>query len=250
MVEYPDAKLTLKDVVVNGNGTPIVSGTTQSRYGTGLIQVSGGAALVLGEGTVIENGTGPGVVPTRGTCTIDGAIIRNNAGPGLHTPSDHMTITMNSGSVTGNQMGGVIIEGNTHKFILNGGSISDNTHGESGLTGDSVSGLGGGVCIRATGSSFEMSGGTISGNTASGSGGGVYLGTTSGSNVPSCVITGGKITGNQAGAEGGGIYSGSGGVVEVSGDTEISGQHGLRRRRCFWRCNPGERRDHEQHRGL
>ncbi|WP_419491300.1 right-handed parallel beta-helix repeat-containing protein [Anaerotruncus massiliensis (ex Liu et al. 2021)] len=225
VVEYPDAKLTLKDVVVNGNGTPIVSGTTQSRYGTGLIQVSGGAALVLGEGTVIENGTGPGVVPTRGTCTIDGAIIRNNAGPGLHTPSDHMTITMNSGSVTGNQMGGVIIEGNTHKFILNGGTISDNTHGESGLTGDSVSGLGGGVCIRATGSSFEMSGGTISGNTASGSGGGVYLSATSGS-IPSCVITGGKITGNQAGADGGGVYSGtnnSRSTVVVSGDTEISG---------------------------
>lgn len=225
VVEYPDAKLTLKDVVVNGNGTPIVSSTTQSRYGTGLIQVSGGAALVLSEGTVIENGTGPGVVPTRGTCTIDGAIIRNNAGPGLHTPSDHMTITMNSGSVTGNQMGGVIIEGNTHKFILNGGTISDNTHGESGLTGDSVSGLGGGVCIRATGSSFEMSGGTISGNTASGSGGGVYLSATSGS-IPSCVITGGKITGNQAGADGGGVYSGTSsslGTIVVSGDTEISG---------------------------
>lgn len=63
VVEYPDAKLTLKDVVVNGNGTPIVSSTTQSRYGTGLIQVSGGAALVLSEGTVIENGTAPALCP-------------------------------------------------------------------------------------------------------------------------------------------------------------------------------------------
>lgn len=155
-----------------------------------------------------------------------------------------MTITMNSGSVTGNQMGGVIIEGNTHKFILNGGTISDNTTGKAGLRAIRSAGSAA-ASASGDGSSFEMSGGTISGNTASGSGGGVYLSATSGS-IPSCVITGGKITGNQAGADGGGVYSGTSsslGTIVVSGHGNLR-KHGLRqRRRCFWRCNLGERRD-------
>lgn len=217
-VNLSGGKLTLENIIINGNGVSMVTSSTASapsRYGAGLIQVSGGAALVLNSGTVIENGAGPGVVPARGTCTInEGVIIRDNAGPGLHTTANDMTITMNGGSVTGNRTGGVMIEGSDHKFIMNGGTISGNTHGEISTEPTEVKGHGGGVCISATNSSFEMKGGEISGNEAAKNGGGVYL-----SSGVDCVITKGRITENRAGGSGGGLY---GNKVELDGGAEIS----------------------------
>ena len=206
-VAYPYAKLTLEDIIINGNGIQITISTAMRR-GASLVHASGQGELVLGEGAVIENNIGPGVGAGRGTCTIDGAVIRNNTGPGVSAPNNLTTITMNSGSVTGNQMGGFLIEGGPQTFIMNGGTISGNTHGESELANDSASGLGGGVCIVANNYSFEMHGGEISGNEAAKDGGGVYLQKNSGSNA-SCVITGGKITGNTAGQDGGGVFSGT-----------------------------------------
>lgn len=110
------------------------------------------------------------------------------------------SFTMNDGSITGNSGGdnsfggGVYVKGSsasTITFIMNGGTISDNSASYGGgvyvasmgsftLSGGTISRnrggvAGGGVCVDGT---FSMNDGTISGNRSSTAGSGVYVGGT------------------------------------------------------------------------
>lgn len=105
--------------------------------------------------------------------------------------------TVGGGKITGgnnsdNYSGGVYVESGS--FTMNGGTIIDNSAGESSY--------GGGVYVSGSSAStitFIMNGGTISDNSAS-YGGGVYV-----ASMGSFTLSGGTISGNRGGVAGGGV---------------------------------------------
>ena len=123
------------------------------------------------------------------------------------------TMTLESGTVSGNQMGGVRVggtystngqSGDTGTFVMNGGSICNN---------ESLAG--GGVLVDD--GIFIMNGGSISGNTSERGGGGVYL------SQGSFTLTGGSIRDNTAGTYGGGVIAAEDPEFIISGAPVISG---------------------------
>ena len=114
--------------------------------------------------------------------------------------------TARNAGVSGGTGGGVYVDKNS-KFIMSGGTISNNTASS-----------GGGVYVFQ-GGTFEMSGGTISNNTASsGSGGGVFVNGVG----TKFTMSGGTISNNTASSSGGGVYV-TMGTFEMSGNSTISG---------------------------
>jgi len=83
-----------------------------------------------------------------------------------------VSFTMEGGFITGNCAlrggGGVYVRGADGAFIMNGGTISDNS---ANIAGE----FGGGVFLRWDAISFTMHGGIIAGNTAGTGGGGVAV---------------------------------------------------------------------------
>ena len=145
------------------------------------------------------------------------------------------SFTMYSGAISGNGStgdvgGGVYITGEG-SFIMEGGSITDNTARDGGgvyitgggsftmkngtISGNTAIGNGGGVHINS--GAFTMESGTISDNASTGNfGGGVYV--YSNGNF---TMEGGAITGNTA-RDGGGVYIDRGSFT-VSGAPSVSG---------------------------
>ena len=172
------------------------TGTAQNANKTvgGGIYVSGGT-LTLNAGTILGNkaDSGAGVyVDSTGAFTMNGGAIRCNA---AENPTN--TVTKGPG-------GGVYVINGT--FTMNDGVIRGNT----GFSGAGV---------YLDGNSFTMNGGSITGNAATVYAGGVLI------NVNRTFrMTGGTISGNTAGSfAGGGIVLDAGGVLELSGDSTISG---------------------------
>jgi hypothetical protein len=158
-------ELAVENVILNGrsdNDAPLVY------VGPGnTLEMLGSAELTGNTNTANPGG---GVQVLEGTlCMADNAKIHHN------------------GAAEG---GGVHITGASARFIMSGGTISDNTADADG----------GGVYITGAIAQSTMSGGTISGNTAGNNGGGVY------NNGP-FTMQGGMISGNTAGNNGGGIYN-------------------------------------------
>ena len=208
VVVWPDAKLILRDITLEGR---------DNNSDGALVSVKG--SFVMEEGAVITGNTN------------DGNPWAQQPGGGVYV-DEYADFTMNGGSITGNtdesewpSSGGVYVSyGAT--FVLNDGSIDGNTSlGDAGgvyiieasftMNGGSISGNtselgGGGVVID--GGTFTMTDGIISGNTAYNDAGGVSV-----FNLGTFTMTGGAITGNTA--LGIGAWSGGGGVVMASGTT-------------------------------
>lgn len=186
--------LTLKDIILRGNGT--------------------------GTGTVIANING-GVRVQAGSLTMEsGAVITNCRGTNNHAGGVQMiggSFTMKdgasiSGNIAGSGGGGVFI--NTGgAFVMNGGTISTNKSGADSN--------GGGVFVDA-GADFTMNGGTISGNEST-NGSGVYA---MGGSSHDFVMNGGTISGNTATVAGGGVFMHLSTAFNMSGGT-ISGNSAL-----------------------
>jgi len=116
------------------------------------------------------------------------------------------TFNMNSGAISGNTVSGVgggVNVNSSGTFNMNGGTISDNT---------AKNGYGGGVCV--SNALFIMNGGTISDNTAN-NGGGVRVGNAS-THTTFFIMNGGTISDNTA-TDGGGVYVNTGSTFTMNG---------------------------------
>jgi TolB-like protein len=122
--------------IITIRGANSVRSLSTLRNNEPLLRVGQGITLVLGENLRLSSTNARG-------------IIVGNGG----------TLRMEDGSTITSSRGGVSVEGGV--FIMNGGTIRDNTNS-------------GGVNV-ITGGTFNMIGGTISGNTSEGMGGGVHV---------------------------------------------------------------------------
>ncbi len=224
--------VTAQNAVIENNQT--YRNDEGKRGGGAGIYLSGATAQL--NGTVIRNNvaenTGGGVTAnahaaskTPTTLTIQNASITGNkatkgsGGGGLYIIGEGTTVTMANGQISGNSApnGGGVLQESKGAFVLDGGSIRNNTASISG----------GGV-FASIDCVFTMNGGTVSDNTAV-SGGGIYVfrGTAE--------LKGGTLEANQTkigadekGGSGAGLYlSGSKGTlngVTIKGNT--SQRHG------------------------
>lgn len=226
-----EGDFTLTDTL---GGGALTGGDTKNQAASG-IWVKNGGNLIMNGGALKDCST---------------TVLQENgsgAGPSVQVDPG-ATFTMNAGEISNNKttlvdpLGGVRVRGS---FVMNGGSISDNTavyaagvtvgntsvSGSFVMNGGTISGnnasndFGGGVTVIQ--GSFTMNGGTISGNYAAGNGGGVAV-------VPallnygnlSAVFTmnGGTITGNRSGLSKENHSLGTSGGARTGGGVMVSGQ--------------------------
>jgi len=236
--------LTLKDITLTGNktsgGVQIMQGNAsgsvkggslvleagvnimdcRSGYFGGGVHVGAFASLTINEGVEISGCTGDvggGVCANGGgigvaTLLINGGSIVNNASYGGGVCIASCNFTMNGGEITGNSTtnvgGGVYISNNNNviasSFVMNGGSIHDNT------ATDNTSAYGGGVAIVGTGTAgatFGMYGGEISGNIVTNYGGGVAINSAYGTFTMYDNAESPPIISNNSASKGGGVYA-------------------------------------------
>ncbi|MCD8006717.1 MAG: right-handed parallel beta-helix repeat-containing protein [Oscillospiraceae bacterium] len=152
------------------------------------------------------------------------------------------TVTMESGSITGNGKLGNYVSGagvyvdDGGTFTMNGGSISDNlgdwgggvyvtsggtfTMNDGEISGNTIQNWGGGVVLYGN-CTFTMNGGTITGNKGV-YGGGIYLHGSSDVGYPTFVMTKGAIYNNTATTEGADIYSTGSSSVTLIAASEMT----------------------------
>jgi hypothetical protein len=201
-----------ENVTINDSTLPYIilrgiNGGTIRAISTGTkrpLTIEDGAKVILDDGLTLtggNTGTGGGVSVTGSNSEfiMNGGSISNNAssnGGGVYVASNG-SFTMNNGTIGGAsdsykndayEGGGVYVTGNNSKFIMNGGSISNNT----------VNNKGGGVNVTG-GGSITMNGGAVSWNRASNDCGGVRV-----DNNSSFILNTGDIIHNHA-ANGGGV---------------------------------------------
>ena len=241
---------------LTGGGNSISGNDDYS--GGGAIYIYKGTFNMYG-GTISGNtasntryGQGGGVyMASQPTFNMYGGTISNNtaytAGGGVYVSG---IFTMYDGTIQNNQLdntntenngvegGGVMVDSDG-EFIMNGGTIKDNTaltegggvydYGKFTMNGGTISGnkttkkstqysklAGGGVSAYGSSSTpFIMNGGTISNNTSAGSGGGVY------STSKPFIMNGGTISGNTAETDGGGVYANA--AMTLNGNVTITG---------------------------
>lgn len=215
-----------KNITIDGGALTLcdcTSGTTQGYLGSDGLWHAGsstdstgsqcdltGGVITGGQGHGIGTYTyGGGVYVRNGTFTMEGGNIAGNTsaksnGGGVYVSSvgDENNFTMNGGTITGNRAmdnGGGVYVNSYSGFIMNDGSIADNT-----------ATWGGGVSLSYAG--FTMNDGSITGNHAT-YGGGVF------ELSASFTMNGGSITGNHA--TNGGLYVSSNCRFTISGSPVI-----------------------------
>jgi hypothetical protein len=213
-------------VVSNGNGRTL---RLQSGSAGSIISVGSGVTLTLREITLEGHGTNTEALVTvlsGGTLILEsGAVIRDLINTSFDGAGgvlvDGGTLTMNGGTITGNtgdDGGGVQVEGADGQFTLSGGTISSNQARSSG----------GGIYLNSA-KTVSISNASIRNNTADFNGGGIYaydtpvtMGNSSVTDNSSnqgggvyfqvqassktFTMTGGSISRNDAGDIGGGVY--------------------------------------------
>lgn len=227
------------DITISGAVNLCLNGRTLDLDGHHFIVNNGGSLTICdcGSGGTITGGLaqqGGAVLVDGGSLTLHSGSITGNTASGGTGP----------GIGYGNRMGGGAVCVNGGSFTMTGGSIENNaadvtkkndggggvllnsgsfTMSGGSITGNSVSGLdnstGGGVYVN--GGTFTMTNGVISNNSALG-GGGVTVFKGNSSKDSSFTLSGGSITGNSATEIGGGIYV-AGGAFSLSGAPAISG---------------------------
>ena len=144
------------------------------------------------------------------------------------------TLTLNSGTITGNKIersqgeakGGAFYVGNNATFTMNGGFITNNS------VSTSISAWGGAVCVNAYGNNcgtFNMNGGTITGNSVSGSdakGGGVFLDHAQ-INAIFNLSGNGTITGNTANSTANNVFASTTNVITITNTLDAATRIGI-----------------------
>ena len=197
----------------DGGHVIVVVGTLTIK-GNGIIKggytgQGGGICVHSGGKFILNGGTIESTVSTKEGGTVSVGINKKNAGP-ASAGDDKATFIMNGGTISNNTArgtgGGGVYVGVVGEFEMNGGTISGNSTKHS----DNTYGVGGGVYVGANGT-FEMNGGTIKNNDG-GDGGGIYSqGVTT--------INGGTISGNTSNSQG----NGGGGAMARGGTFTITG---------------------------
>ncbi len=199
-------------------------------FGDGLLNTSAGVTVCEGAnftmsgGEIYENTAfrGAGVLVFGGTGNT------RSDGRATFIMSDNASIHHNNASGwSGNLQaagGGVYVQNNA-EFVMNGGSISNNTSTHQG----------GGVatqCENGDGGIFTMNGGTISGNSAV-NGGGIY------SYSKAVTLNAGHIENNTASGLGGGMYVSTDPYSIQLGKALITGNHAYTMGGGIWSCPTG-----------
>ncbi len=224
-----------------------ISDNVSNGYGGGITAIN--RSILEISDTEISNNTcesyGAGLsISLNSELTFNSGKVNNNTaktkGGGIFAHSSN--ITMNGGEISGNNVnsevtatnggGGVYISENASKFILNKGSISNNSVLARGggvyvdsatfeLHGGEISGNftdthGGGVYVinDGTTSTFKIYGGKIINNTAVGNSGGVHVAT---STTSVFEMYGGVMTGNKSGSNGGAMWLNGSPTIRISG---------------------------------
>ena len=237
-----------------------ISGATITNQKSGTILLNSGAKMTMTGGCISGNSakdqlnSSAGVTVCEGaTFTMNGGEISNNTafrGAGVlvfggmntstYSSSSPATFIMENGSISGNEVrdfsdgwssdgpraagGGVYVQENA-EFIMNGGSISNNTSTHQG----------GGVatqCENGDGGIFTMNDGTISGNSAV-NGGGIY------SYSKTVTLNAGHIENNTASGLGGGMYVSTNPYSIQLGKALITGNHADTMGGGIWSCPIG-----------
>ena len=179
-------------LIHSGGGTIISSIPYNGRFGGGVIINS--VSPTLRNMTITGNSVGNAVTLGGG-----GGILVNNGSPVF----ENLTITGNTAIY-----GGGIYMNNSSVTMINC-TISDNTLLTDNMT---YNPLGGG--IFGIDSDLDMTDCTVSGHTGCESGGGIYLGTDSGTS--NLTMRGCEVSGNDANVKGAGIYHSSG-ILDLKG---------------------------------
>ena len=237
-----------------------ISGATINNQYSGTVLLDSGATMTMTGGSISGNSakdqlnSSAGVTVCEGaTFTMNGGEISNNTafrGAGVlvfggmntstYSSSSPATFIMENGSISGNEVrdfsdgwssdgpraagGGVYVQENA-EYIMNGGSISNNTSTHQG----------GGVatqCENGDGGIFTMNGGTISGNSAV-NGGGIY------SYSKTVTLNAGHIENNTAFGLGGGMYVSTNPYSIQLGKALITGNHADTMGGGIWSCPIG-----------
>ena len=237
-----------------------ISGATINNQYSGTVLLDSGATMTMTGGCISGNSakdqlnSSAGVTVCEGaTFTMNGGEISNNTafrGAGVlvfggmntstYSSSSPATFIMENGSISGNEVrdfsdgwssdgpraagGGVYVQENA-EFIMNGGSISNNTSTHQG----------GGVatqCENGDGGIFTMNNGTISGNSAV-NGGGIY------SYSKAVTLNAGHIENNTASGLGGGMYVSTNPYSIQLGKALITDNHADTMGGGIWSCPIG-----------
>ncbi len=211
--------LNLTNVTINGNN---VSATKALISNAGTLNINSGATLTKS----VNSNSGGAVINTK-TLTLAGGTISNNtalSGGGIMSGNTASTVTMSSGTITGNKGTATVSSGagiySYGTLKITGGTISNNV----------ATGSGGGILSA---NKFTMTGGTITGNSSGTSGGGLNLTFNETNSIASVAsITGGTISNNTATNGGGGMLVNSTsalkstltlGAVTISGNSAKTG---------------------------
>ena len=193
-VSGSDAALTLSNIILDGYRDQRVEAQSP------IVEVTGGAKLIIGEGAVLRNNV------NNGSYALGGAVYAKEGS----------TVDLNGGEISNNSAyhgGGILVDGKNTTLTITNGNIINNTASDLNANIETDSGGGGGIAIIRQASAV-MNGGTISGNSA-GAGGGVIVGGRDYTNVSSMVegetpehfvMNKGIVTDNTAYHCGGGIY--------------------------------------------
>ena len=237
-----------------------ISGATINNQYSGTVLLDSGATMTMTGGSISGNSakdqlnSSAGVTVCEGASfTMKGGEISNNTafrGAGVlvfggmntstYSSSSPATFIMKDGSISGNEVrdfsdgwssdgpraagGGVYVQENA-EFIMNGGSISNNTSTHQG----------GGVatqCENGDGGIFTMNNGTISGNSAV-NGGGIY------SYSKAVTLNAGHIENNTASGLGGGMYVSTNPYSIQLGKALITDNHADTMGGGIWSCPIG-----------
>ena len=204
-------------VTIQGNGTLSMSNTT----GT-LLRIGARQTIIVRDVTLRgrSGNSNNSVVRIErdGTFRMEGrASVTGNVGYGGVYINGGTFNMQDSAAVTGNTYnwvdggGGGVSIGNNGTFIMEGGTISNNTGNSNGSGGVGV-----GVGIGASGGTFTMQGGTISGNTNNYGSGGVVI------RAGTFTMNGGTVSGN-TGSYSGGVGVWGNGTFTKTGGTIYGG---------------------------
>jgi len=220
-----EGKLTLDGSTIGGSS----ANANEAEYGGAIcVRIKGSVTMKSGflmANKVTASGGGVYVEGSGASFAMTGGEIKSNHAAsggggvcvhrGTFTLSGSASIESNTASGDG---GGIYVD-STGKLVIEGGSIKSNM-----LTNTSGSGNGGGVYVYGGGSPevrLDMRGGSIEGNSAGkqgsnykGSGGGVYI------QSSTFTMTGGEIKTNNA-KNGGGVALDEGGTLKLSGSGKI-----------------------------
>lgn len=208
--------VTINRAIISGNSSTLLGGGI---YSVGALTINASSisdnhALTYGGGVYVQS-----VATTINDSVITGNTAASTYGGGVYSAGP---VTVTGGTISYNKSlsygGGIYTGTGTGTVTLNGGTISGNN-----LTGTSTT-YGGGICT--SNASITVTDGIVSGNTDATYGGGIYT------NTGSINISGEdtKINNNIAKTNGGGIYTASGAVMMaggvINGNTATGGSGG------------------------